>query len=110
MLPLKGYYAFDFFSTLYQLGTQTKLECEDQEIYALAATDGETNAVVISYYTNDPEATDKTFTVTLDRAGSYEIYAIDEAHDGDKIGAFTGTDIEITMKPNTLIKIGGKVK
>ncbi|MBR6579245.1 MAG: hypothetical protein IKK74_09925 [Clostridia bacterium] len=70
----------------------------------------ETGAAVISYYTNDPDATDKTFTVTLDRAGDYEICAIDEDHDGDKIGAFSGTAIEITMKPNTLIKIGGKIK
>jgi hypothetical protein len=108
MLPLKGYYAFGFFSDLYQLGTQAKLECEDKDIYALAATNGEKGALAISYYTCDPEATDKTFTVTFDRVGDYEIFAIDEERDGAKIGAFSGTAIEITMKPNTLIKIGEK--
>ena len=95
MLPLKGYYAFGFFSDLYQLGTQAKLECEDKDIYALAATNGEKGALAISYY-------------TCDRAGDYEIFAIDEERDGEKIGAFSGTAIEITMKPNTLIKIGEK--
>ena len=111
MLPLKGYYAFDFFSTLYQLGTQVKLECDDAELYALAATDGEKNAAVISYYTNDKDATEKTFTLNLGKADSYVIYAIDEEHDGEKIAAFAGTAIEITMKPNTLIKItnGGNI-
>jgi hypothetical protein len=111
MLPLKGYYAFDFFSTLYQLGTQVKLECDDAELYALAATDGEKNAAVISYYTNDKDATKKTFTLNLGKADSYVIYAIDEERDGEKIAAFAGTAIEVTMKPNTLIKItnGGNI-
>ena len=105
MLPLKGYYAFDFYSTLYQLGTQTKIECEDADLYALAATDGEKCAAVISYYTCDPEAKDKTFILNLGKADSYVIYSIDEDRDGEKIAAFAGTAIEITMKPNTLIKI-----
>ena len=110
MLPLKGYYAFSFFSDLYQLGTQTKLECDDKELYALAATNGETNTAVVSYYTCDEEATEKLITLNLDKADSYTIYAIDEDRDGEKIAAFTGTAIEIAMKPNTLIKItnGGK--
>ena len=105
MLPLKGYYAFDFFSSLYQLGTQTKLECDDKELYAIAATDGEKNALVVSYYTCDENATEKIFKVQLDRADDYAVYAIDEAHSGEKIAAFSGTAIEISMKPNTLVKI-----
>ena len=111
MLPLKGYYAFDFYSTLYQLGNQAKIECDDADLYALAATDGEKNAAVISYYTCDPEAKEKTFTLNLGKADSYVIYAIDEDRDGEKIAAFAGTAIEITMKPNTLIKItnGGNI-
>ena len=109
ILPLKGYYAFVFFSELYQLGEQVKLECDEDDLYALAATNGENCAAVISYYTCDEDATDKTFRVTFDRAGDYEIFAIDTEKDGEKIGAFLGTSIEITMKPNTLIKIGGKI-
>ena len=111
MLPLKGYYAFDFYSTLYQLGTQTAIECGDADLYAIAATDGEKNAAVISYYTCDPEAKEKTFTLNLGKADSYVIYSIDEDRDGEKIAAFAGTAIEITMKPNTLIKItnGGNI-
>lgn len=105
MLPLKGYYAFDFYSTLYQLGTQTAIECDDADLYALAATDGEKCAAVISYYTCDPEAKDKTFILNLGKSDSYIIYSIDEERDGEKIAAFAGTAIEITMKPNTLIKI-----
>ncbi len=108
MLPLKGYYAFSFFSDLYQLGGQTVCECDDNAIYALAATDGEKCAAVISYYTCDAEATEKTLSLTLDRAGEYEIFAIDPEHDGAKIASFSGNKIDITMKPNTIIKIGEK--
>ena len=105
MLPLKGYYAFEFYSTLYQLGTQTAVECDDTDLYVLAATNGEENAAVISYYTCDPEAKEKTFVLNLGTSDSYVIYSIDEDRDGEKIAAFAGTAIEITMKPNTLIKI-----
>lgn len=105
MLPLKGYYAFEFYSALYQLGTQTAVECDDTDLYVLAATNGEENAAVISYYTCDPEAKEKTFVLNLGTSDSYVIYSIDEDRDGEKIAAFAGTAIEITMKPNTLIKI-----
>ena len=105
MLPLKGYYAFEFYSTLYQLGTQTAVECDDTDLYVLAATNGEGNAAVISYYTCDPEAKEKTFVLNLGTSDSYVIYSIDEDRDGEKIAAFAGTAIEVTMKPNTLIKI-----
>ena len=111
MLPLKGYYAFEFYSTLYQLGTQTAVECDDTDLYVLAATNGEENAAVISYYTCDPEAKEKTFVLNLGTSDSYVIYSIDKDRDGEKIAAFAGTAIEITMKPNTLIKItnGGNI-
>ena len=43
-----GYYAFAAFSILYRLGTQVKLECDTEGVYAVAATDGKKNAVMIS--------------------------------------------------------------
>ncbi len=110
MLPLKGYYAFGFFSDLYQLGEQTACESDCEDIYALSATDGKENATVISYYTCDLEAKEKTVKITVDRDCGYGIYLLDSAHDGEKIASFSGNEFEINMKPNTLIKItnGGK--
>ena len=39
--PIKGYYPFLIFNELYKLGTQMKVDCVPEHIYALAASDGE---------------------------------------------------------------------
>lgn len=110
ILPLKGYYAFVFFSDLYQLGNQTACECDCADLYALSATNGEESATVISYYTCDPEAKEKAIKITVDYNGESEIYLLDSAHDGEKVSSVSGGEFEIVMQPNTLIKIthGGK--
>ena len=43
-----GYYAFAAFSVLYKLGTQLGLECDTEGVYAVAATNGKKNALMIS--------------------------------------------------------------
>lgn len=110
MLPLKGYYAFKFFSDLYMLGDQTVCESDSGDIYVLSATDGDEHAAVISYYTCDPEATEKTIKITVDLDGEHNIYLLDSAHDGERVLSVSGCEFEIVMQPNTLIKIsnGGK--
>ena len=43
-----AYYSFAAFSALYRLGTQVGLECDTDGVFAVAATNGKRNAVVIS--------------------------------------------------------------
>ena len=43
-----GYYAFAAFSSLYKLGTQVALEGADAGVYAVCATNGKKNALMIS--------------------------------------------------------------
>lgn len=105
MLPLKGYHAFDFFSCLYRLGKQAYLECDDDDIYALAASNGERSAVAVAYYTCDPNAAAKRLRITLDTEEKWELYLLDAAHDGERVASFDTAEFEILMQPNTLIKI-----
>ena len=42
------YYAFAAFSSLYKLGTQVALECDTEGVYAVAASNGKKNALMIS--------------------------------------------------------------
>ena len=105
MLPLKGYYAFGFFSDLYSLGTQTALSCDSSDIYALAATNGLENATVISYYTCDSDAKEKTLHITLDCDGEHDIYLLDSDHNGEKVASVNGHELKLAIKPNTLVKI-----
>ncbi len=46
--PVHAYYALAAFNVLYKLGTQVSLECEDKGIYAIAASNGERSAILIS--------------------------------------------------------------
>ena len=53
--PIHGYYSMVAFNTLYQLGTQVHTECDTEELYVLAATDGERHAMLISNLTGEKQ-------------------------------------------------------
>ena len=46
--PIHGYYALAAFNKLYRLGNQVELTCDTDELYAVAASDGKKNALMIS--------------------------------------------------------------
>ena len=49
--PIHGYYSMVAFNACYQLGMQVKTECDTEDLYVLAATDGTHNAMMISNLT-----------------------------------------------------------
>lgn len=68
--PFCTYYSFVAFGELYRLGDEVVVEGEEDRLYALAATDGEKNGVLIA---NIGEA--KTVTTNLE--DGYTVYRID---------------------------------
>ena len=56
--PLPAYYAFTAFNRLYQLGTQAVLECDDDEIFAVAAVKEDQGCIVIANHTDHGIALD----------------------------------------------------
>ena len=46
--PYPTYYSLAAFGRLYALGEQVALECDDEDVYAVAATDGKRGCVVIA--------------------------------------------------------------
>lgn len=68
------YYAFKAFGELYEMGNQVKLDCNSDEIYALAATGNNRRAVLI---TNTSDK-DKVIRTNLD--DSFEMFLIDFDH------------------------------
>ncbi|MBE6644486.1 MAG: hypothetical protein E7612_03795 [Ruminococcaceae bacterium] len=44
----QGYYVFAAFSSLYNLGDQVKLDCDTEGVYAICATNGKKNSLMIS--------------------------------------------------------------
>lgn len=69
--PLCTYYGFMAFGKLYALGTQVMAECDDKEVYVLAATGKEGCGVLISNTGKDKE-------IKLDAGRKMRGYLIDE--------------------------------
>ena len=65
------YYAFKAFGELYALKNQTECICEDKDVYAVSATDGEKKAVMISNVSDE----DKNIKINL--ADGFKVYLID---------------------------------
>ena len=54
--PIHGYYSLAAFNMLYQLGMQVKTDCDTEDLYVLAATDGKRHAMLISNLTKKKQA------------------------------------------------------
>jgi hypothetical protein len=49
--PIHGYYSMVAFNQLYQLGNQVETQCDTEELYVLAASNGKQNRLLISNLT-----------------------------------------------------------
>ena len=103
--PLKGYYPFKMFSTLYKLGNQTECESDDRDIIATSAADNENCAVMITYYALD-KAEDKTVKINTGLSSGMVCYLLDEENDMQEAGIINDGDT-ITMKPDSVLFLVG---
>ena len=78
----KGFYPFQAFGKLYQLGKQVKAECDAESLKVVAATNGAVHGVLISNYQKEgSEAV--TLKLEFTRPGGVcpQLYLFDETHD-----------------------------
>lgn len=84
-VPLKSYYAFKMFNSLYRAGTQTESKSNNGDIYTCAASGEDGDYLLFTYYKD--ELTSKTMQTTIDVSGldddiAYaEIYYLDDTRD-----------------------------
>jgi len=102
--PQKGYYPFYWYGMFYDMEAEVKAENKIDDIYSLCGVgaDGKLLAV-ITHYSDDDTTLSKNISVDFGRAGKYEIYLLDEEHDGELYG--TTSDLDFVMKNNTVILI-----
>lgn len=102
--PLKGYYPFKMFNILYKFGTGCKCTSANESIYADAAKDENSSAVMVSYFTDDDNC-NELISLKLDfvdGANNYEVFLPDNNNDFQSVGSVAvGSTVE--MKPNTVI-------
>lgn len=106
--PLKGYYPFKMFSTLYELKSETESSSDNKDLYVVSATDGKASAAMITYYCSDKNAPEKIdLSIQLKGIGKKaSLYLLDKDND------CTETDIDIenetislSVNNNTVILI-----
>ena len=73
LLPYCTYYAFVAFGELYNLGKQCEISGTDKSVYAVSATDGKNNAVMIANIGEDTE-------IELNLNSDYKVYLLDKEH------------------------------
>ena len=102
--PLKGYYAFLWYSIFYDCTAEVRCSTYADNIYALCGVLENDKAVaVITYYSDDDQAKEKTVHVDFSREGSYEIYRLDKLHNGEKVDVTS--DLTFLMDVDTCILI-----
>ena len=80
--PLKGYYPFYWFGQLYG---RKEIRCagEPEHLYTLCGLDenGKT-LTLLTNYSDDDRAPEQSVRLDFGRPGTYEVYLLDETHDG----------------------------
>ena len=104
--PLKGYYPFYIFSELYDIKNEADAVSSDKDIYAVAASDGNRRAAMVTYFSTDRSAAEMEVTFDLGRGsdGKWQIETLDEEKTMEKqIISVAGDDFVMTMKPDTVV-------
>lgn len=82
---LKPYYSFAFYRDIYKLGDSVKIDAVNENIFAVASTNGTESAIALTYFT--PEDTSENTEITLNfqnikEGSTVEYYLLDEENDG----------------------------
>ena len=104
---LKGYYPLYWYGMFYDLKNEIRAEKEIENIYSLCGVDENGKALaVVTYYSDDDSAWEKLLRVDFGRDGEFEIYLLDDEHDGELVE--TTTNPVLSMKVNTCVMIKEK--
>lgn len=100
----KGYYPLKWYGMFYDMESEVRCETEVENIHTLCGCDKNGRTLtVITYYTESDTAAPEEFEIDFGRDGKYEIYLLDNEHDGDLI--CETSDLKLTMNPNTCVMI-----
>ncbi len=89
----KGYYPFYAFNVLYKLGKAYKTE-DGNEMYAVAAKNGNEAAIIVTRFTDDDNAPDDKCIINVEGLGKVaetEVYLLDDEHDLELVRCETFT-------------------
>ncbi len=102
---LPGYFPLYWYGMLYALKKEIKAENRIDNIYSLCGTD-ENNKVtaLVTYYSDNDDSPDKNILIDFGKNSRYEIYLLDESHNGKLIKTTDNPMINMKIHNCVLIK------
>ena len=109
MEPIKGYYPFPMFDTLYKLGREVRTENAVHDVKIAAAAGKTDGAVMLAYYNdNDDDTTVREFDLVLEGtdAETAVVSLLDEDNDcTETMVAVTDGTVHLVMKKNSVVLV-----
>ena len=104
--PLKTYHVYHAFADLKELGDSVPVESLGEDLYAVAATDGNESAALLTFYIDDIENGEKNVCIEINGANAcggclrVEFYLLDENNDMELVKEefFTSEKFNIRLK------------
>ena len=104
--PLKTYHVYHAFADLKELGDSVPVESLGEDLYAVAATDGNESAALLTFYNDDIENGEKNVCIEINGANAcggcvrVEFYLLDENNDMELVKEefFTSEKFNIRLK------------
>ncbi len=101
---LKGYYPLYWYGMFYDMKKEIPADNRLDNIYSLCGIDKDGKVLaVVTYYSEDDEAPNKTVKVDFGKTGNYEIYLLDSDHDAELV--ITTDSLEFTMQRHSALLI-----
>ena len=108
LIPQKPFFAFKAFNEVYKCKEQVSLSSDDERLYVVAASNGDTHAVLVSSFAAvDEELSEKevAFKLCGTNGKTAEIYMCDESNDLKKIGTVLSEEFSVVMKPYSFLLV-----
>lgn len=101
----KGYYPLYWYGMFYDMEKEIPSENKIDNIYSLCGVDKDGKVLaIVTNYSKDDDAPNKTVTLDFGKDGNYEIYLLDDAHDGELITTTNNLTFDIKNHSVILIK------
>ncbi len=103
--PLKGYYPLYWYGKFYDFEKEIPSENKIENIYSLCGVDTDGKAMaLITYYNDDDNSPEKEISIDFGKDGEYEVYLLDETHDGELIATTDKLDFTMTIHSALMIQ------
>ena len=101
---LKGYYPLMWYGKFYDMEYEVRCKNQPEGIYTLCGVDkdGKVLCIVVNYSDND-DSPSRELSLDFGKSGSFELYLVDDNHDGELID--TTEELAITLPRQSFMLI-----